>query len=269
MDGGRLLQVATSRAEGSVAQDLNMPVASGSSYQFSAWVRSAPGQGSVSGRLALTALGGSNGESVATAFNAGSAWTRVQATVHIVADGRTGLRAELILDTANVPLQVDGARLVPSGLADASFENHLPAWRPFNQAAAVTATTQSGTGQAKDGNSFLRLASSAANGSLAQDLGRPLAGLTYTFSLWVRAVPGSHAPASGSIALWGLNGTAESSNVPFTATSDWTLVVATLDVQHDDHDGLRAEVYVSNGGGSFDIDGACLTGANPAVLATP
>jgi len=198
---------------------------------------------------------------------AGASWSRVQATLHVAADDHTGLRAEVYVDTVAAPLQIDGARLVPAGLADASFERGLASWRPFNQAAGVQAQRITGSGHATDGDALLRITSASPNGSVAQDLGRPLSGVTYSFSCWVRAVPGSTASPAGALALWGLDGTAEHVVVPFTATATWTLITATLDIQKDDHTGLRAEIYVTSAGGAIDVDGACLTGAGPAMLA--
>jgi len=120
-EGLSYLDVDTSTAHGSIAQDIAVVPAAGSSYNFSAWVRS-KANASVSGSLCLWALGGTQ-ESASTYFTVGPKWTLVSVPLDVADSGHTGLRAEIYMDTVNTQYAVDGAQLVYTPLVDASFEH--------------------------------------------------------------------------------------------------------------------------------------------------
>jgi hypothetical protein len=118
---------------------------------------------------------------------------------------------------------------------------------------------------ARNGGTWLRLTAKRPNASIAQDLGSPLVGTTYSFSAWARAVPGS-GPVSGALGVHAIGATPEQGRTDFHVTGDWTLVVATRDLERA-HDRLRVDVSLTDAGAELDIDGARLTGAN--VVAPP
>jgi len=103
------------------------------------------------------------------------------------------------------------------------------------------------------------------NDSIAQDVGLPLSGTTYTFSAWVRSAQGSTGPVRGRLVIRGLSGVPEEGRTAFQATREWTLVTTTLTLRRDDHVGLRVEVLLADAGSSLDVDGARLIGASPLV----
>jgi hypothetical protein len=107
-DGGGFLEMNTSEAGASIAQNVAITTQPGQSYSLSVWLRSAPGQGPVSGVLALWGLGGTQ-ESTPTNFIVGPEWTLVTVPLDVQNSGHTELRAEIYMDTAHANFDVDGA----------------------------------------------------------------------------------------------------------------------------------------------------------------
>ncbi len=124
--GNKFMRVQTSTSEGSIAQDVGIPLyVTSATYSsttetvhttaalaarslcFSVWLRAAPGQGPIRGVVALWDLG--RNASVSTAFEVGNQWTQVAVTLDASAQQ---VRAEIYLMTANQSLDVDGALLV-------------------------------------------------------------------------------------------------------------------------------------------------------------
>jgi len=274
VDGVRALQVATTKVGGSVAQDTTRAPVTGTTYTFSAWLRAGSVGSSVAGSLTLWALGADE-TAVRTGFQVGHAWTQIEASLYVSDHGHSSLRAELYVDTPGVALQVDATSLVPAGLVDASFERGALGWySPEGEAVASelrasdlgprTGAGASWTARAdaaKDGAWWLRLGGEQHRVSIAQDLGRPVPGIPYRFSAWVRAAPGSVAPVTGDIAIHGLGGASESGHAAFHVSTEWTLVAAALTVRDDDHRGLRVVIALDSPGAQLDIDGTRLSGA--------
>ncbi|MDA0168981.1 carbohydrate binding domain-containing protein [Solirubrobacter taibaiensis] len=107
VEGGTVGAARTDVAGRSFAQELNVATPAGASQTFSAWVRS-PSPGGAGGSLVLTGTGGE--EASATPFQAGWDWTFVSAPLNAT-EARSGLRAEVVLDTPGRELQVDAASL--------------------------------------------------------------------------------------------------------------------------------------------------------------
>jgi hypothetical protein len=96
---------------------------------------------------------------------------------------------------------------------------------------------------------------------VAQDIAwAPLAGESYTFSVWVRS--SGNELAIGSVRLWGLGGTSEFGETYFVVGPQWTLVTAPLDVANSGHTSMRAEVYMDVINTNYDMDGASLARGN-------
>jgi predicted Ser/Thr protein kinase len=281
-DGLRALEVRTTKEGGSIAQDTAQSPLISTTYTFTAWLRAAPGASPVEGTLALWALG-KRQKAAMTSFAVTSDWSRVQASVSIEAHGYTGLRAEIYVNTVDVPLQIDGTRLTPAGLMNASFEDDSPGWfSPDRAGSAIqdhhAESSASGDHRALwkvsrdhavDGGACLRMIARYDDDSIAQDLGRPLSGTTYTFTAWVRVPPGEPAPVAGHLAIRGLAGTPEEARTAFQATRQWTLVTTTLAVRRDDHVGLRVEIAVAESGSQIDLDGTRVTGADLVLPLAP
>ncbi len=117
-DGYGFLEMNTSQAGGSVAQDVTIAPQPGQSYSFSVWLRAAPGVNSVSGSVALWGLGGTQ-ENGSTSFTVGQEWTLVTAPLDVQNPGHTSLRAEIYMQTTGANFDADGATLplvVPTAL---------------------------------------------------------------------------------------------------------------------------------------------------------
>ena len=135
-DGYGFLEMNTSQAGGSVAQDVTIAPQPGQSYSFSVWLRAAPGVNSVSGSVALWGLGGTQ-ENGSTSFTVGQEWTLVTAPLDVQNPGHTSLRAEIYMQTTGANFDADGAQLINAGLQNASFESSSAGWRANNLASAV------------------------------------------------------------------------------------------------------------------------------------
>lgn len=275
IDGVRALEVMTTAVGGSVAQDTTRAPVTGTTYTFSAWLRAGSAGSSVAGNVALWALGGDE-TFVYTGFQVGSEWTKVEASLYVRDHGHSSLRAELYVETVDAALQIDATSLMPAGLVDASFEHGALGWYspegeavPGHLRGADLDPRRIDTGSpwrwrtdgAKDGIWWLRLSGGQRRMSIAQDLGRPVPGISYRFSAWVRAAPGSAAPVAGDIAIHGLSGARESGRTAFHASAEWTLVAAALTVRDDDQRGLRVVIALDSPGAQLDIDGTRLSGA--------
>jgi hypothetical protein len=124
--GNKFMRVRTSTSQGSIAQDVRIPVyvtsatylpateqvattfaLAARSLCFSVWLRAAPGQGPIQGVVALWDLG--RNASVSTTFEVGNQWTQAAVTLDAAAPQ---VRAEIYLMTTNQSLDVDGALLV-------------------------------------------------------------------------------------------------------------------------------------------------------------
>jgi hypothetical protein len=271
-DGVRALEVRTTRKDGSVAQDTFQSPLVGTTYTFIARLRAGRGASKVAGNLVLWGLGEQHRLAI-TGFEVGRSWTDVAVSLDVEEHGYRSLRAEVYVGTPNAPLEIDATRLAPAGLVNASFEAGSSGWYSPDGAVDIrrmedpaprgrTGLFEPGRAAAgaRDGASWLRLSGKQSSASVAQELGSPLAGTTYTFSAWVRSARGSR-PVSGALEVQASGATRERARADFQVTGEWTLVVATLDLERD-HERLRVEVSVTDAGSELDIDGARLTGAN-------
>jgi len=256
-EGSGFLEMNTALPSGSIAQDVTVNARKGENYAFSVWLRAAPGLYSVSGTVALWGIGG-NSESTGTDFTVGPNWTLVSAPLYVKEAGHNQLRAEIYLSTTYASLDVDGAVLVNAGLDNASFEANAVGWRPWNYAASVNLAEYNNPARSHDGHGFLEMNTSAPGGSVAEDVWvNTVAEQSYSFSVWLRAAPGTNS-VSGTLALWGLLGTEEEhGSTNFTVGENWTLVTVPLDPKYS-HPGLRAEIYMSSPYANFNADGATL-----------
>jgi hypothetical protein len=115
-EGAGLGSVRTATPGRAFAQNLSAVPASGESHTFSAWVRS-PSGAPVAGAVTLRALGGSE-EVGTTPFAAGERWKLVSAPLSIARDGHSALRAEVVVNTIDAELQVDGASTASGNARD-------------------------------------------------------------------------------------------------------------------------------------------------------
>ena len=252
LDGQSYLEVQSGVAGGTVHQDVADAVSPGHDDTLSIWVRSAPGGQSASGTLALWGLGLTATEGSNTSFTTSPTWTLVTTTLDPLRAHST-LRAQVYLGSAGVSVDLDGTRLTPQLLDNASFDSGGPSPWQWDQNAQMNVVVAS-SGGAKEGPSYLQASTAINGGSVWQDVSAPIAtNADQTFSVWVRSPSGQ---ASGTLALWGIgiNGI-EGAETPFVAGAGWTEVVTTLDPQQT-HNVLRAQIYLDTPGTDLDLDGA-------------
>jgi len=132
--------VASVESGRSFAQDVGVASSAGQSRTFSVWLRS---PSAARGSVVLTGLGGSE-EIGATPFFVGPAWTLVSAPLD-ASSAHTGLRAEVVVDTPGVEVDVDGASLA-SGNARDDAQVGPPAPLPPSGPAPVPAPDADGDG---------------------------------------------------------------------------------------------------------------------------
>ena len=207
--------------------------------------------------MTLWALGGTQ-EAGSTQFTADGNWTLVSAPVSVTNGGHTALRAELYLNTVNENLQVDGAQLVDTGLANSSWElGYFSGWDtyPFGAPAAAV----SGTG-GREGTGLGSVVVADAGRAVTQSLGAPGPGQSHVFSAWVRSP--SNQPLAGALTLRALGGTEEAGTTSFVVGRRWTLISAPLNVAESGHTSMRAEVTVNTPGVELQVDGASLVAGN-------
>lgn len=142
-------------------------------------------------------------------------------------------------------------------LANANFDSaagYTPWFKCNLSENVLLAVVQDGS--AKSGTAFLRASTTAAGGSVAQDI-RSLPNVpSMGVYAWVRASPGAPAPVSGTLTIWELNATGNNNhpNAPFVAGNDWILVANAIDFQQASPN-IRVEFYVNNvAPAQLDID---------------
>jgi hypothetical protein len=250
-EGAKMLDLKATQAGASTWQVVAMPPRAGRAFTFSAWVRSASGP--VSGRLVLTALGGTV-ETEATSFTAGPKWSLVSVPLTVATTGHTGLQAEVAVDTVATPLDVDGTQLADAGVANASFEQSLNGWVGGVSGTSVARGWVQDASYAFEGNAFMRTSTLVAGGSVAQTVvAVPQVGHAYTFSAWLRTMPGS-PPVTGSLRLTALGSSWEVGTQTFTVGPQWTLVSVPLAVTRTGHTSFRTEVLLTTTGRALDVD---------------
>lgn len=97
----------------SLAQNINVAPAAGSSYTFSVWLRSSTST-KFHGTLTLWGLGGSQ-EAGNTSFTVGPSWKLVTTSLNASNSGHTALKAEIYAATTNQDLYVDASSLAAYG----------------------------------------------------------------------------------------------------------------------------------------------------------
>jgi hypothetical protein len=254
-EGQYFLETNTTRADGSIHQDIGgVDPVTGQSYSFSVWLRSANPGVTLTGSVALHAIGGTT-QSNSTTFSVGDQWTLVTAPLDLTRDGNTTLRAQIYLNPGG-NLNVDGASVRFDLLRNASFEmSNATGWGTVDPSGTNFAVYQD-RGRSKEGQYFLETNTTRADGSIHQDVGgvNPITGQSFAFSVWLRSAnPG--VTLTGSVALHAIGGPTQSNSTTFSVGDQWTLVTAPLDLTRDGNTTLRAQIYL-NPGGNLNVDGA-------------
>ncbi len=135
----------------------------------------------------------------------------------------------------------------PITLSAPSFENSGAGW------TATTGGTITGPSTASRGGKYFL---ATTGGTISQTLTtKPVAGATYTVTIWVS--PGSTAKSSGTVSISALGGTVETAKISFSVSRGWLKVSVPLKVVRSGHSGLRIDVVLPKGG-SYRLDSVSL-----------
>jgi hypothetical protein len=134
-----------------------------------------------------------------------------------------------------------------SYLRNPSFEDGKTFWRPINQASSVTFSVgPSSNPPPVTGANIASMVSLVSGGSIGQDVN--LNAPSVSCFAHVTSVTGS----AGSLAIWNLS-TGVASSTPFTVqSSEFQLVMNTLDLGGTAD--VRVEIYLNTQGGELSID---------------
>jgi hypothetical protein len=168
-EGGNILRLSTTRANGSVYQDVPMGLAPGQSYTFSIWART---NATIKERICVVLWGvGESTENGRTCTTVGATWTLVAAPYDVRAEGLFKLRAQVYLFTPGPILQLTAASLVNDVLANASFEGDLSAgWTLKDPEGGTVRTFAHRAPRLPEGGSLFELSTTKPNGSVYQDV---------------------------------------------------------------------------------------------------
>ena len=254
-DGTWILASNTAVPGRSVGQDVPAAVLPGDSYTATVWLRSSSGTVPFTGSFALWSMG-ARPEAGSTNFSVGPAWTPVTTTL-TTTQASSSLRFEIYLNSVDFDLWIDDASITPNLLGNPSFEASASGWDTGVTSGALE-RTPGGAVRPADGRAFATTTAAYSTGSLATDVKRAVnVGDTYTATIWLRAVaPGN--TWKGTLALWGLGGTAEVATAAVEVPDTWTRVTVSLTAAQSAHDTLRLELYSSSPGEQLQLDGAQL-----------
>ena len=152
------------------------------------------------------------------------------------------------------------------GLAsNGGFEDGEAGWTVHLTNHVVYTDTSAGPTKTHSGLRVLECNTSALNDDTQDNLFRDGPGVPPGARVTLRAfVRSPGGPMKGELAIWGLGGTQESKNVPFTADKDWKEVRATLDVAQAGHTSTRGQIYLRTANASLDIDDVAFYAGDPA-----
>ena len=255
-EGGNILRLSTTKANGSVYQDVPMSLAPGQSYTFSVWART---NATIEERICVVLWGvGESTERGRTCTTVGATWTLVSAPYDVRADGLFKLRAQVYLLTPGPILQLTAASLVNDVLENASFEGRLTAgWTLKDPHGGSVRAIAHRAPRLPEGGSLLELSTTEPNGSVYQDVPVNLApDESYTFSVWARA--SATRKESVCVVLWGLGQGSEHGKTCTSVGTTWTQLSAPYDVAAAGLTMLRAQVYLRTAGLNLDLTGASL-----------
>jgi hypothetical protein len=266
LEGKYYVKASSSTAGPNLYQRIPRVTAAGTAYTATAWVRSGKAGEEYTGRFVLQGMGGS-AEATTTDFVAGDEWTPVAVTLDIEKPSHKSLRPKFYLDTPGIELLFDKIVVTPNLLTrDPSFEsgtsglNALPAGTTATRVANDEFAGQGLQGRAIDGQSVLRMTSTATDSSyLRMDRNRVLTvGASYTSSVWVRsAVPGEESTVR--LVLSGMTSTpSESTEAEYTVTDEWQLITVTHKIEGAGLTRLRTDLRLDTAGADILVDGALL-----------
>lgn len=256
--GSSFLLAKTTKAGGTVQQDVAYPVEAGRSYTASIMLRTS-GSAPFAGALVLRGTGGAGVDSARTDFEVDGEWSRQQVTFTATRSDLRGLRFEVRLNTTGAYLHMDDVRLSSNLAADTGFERSaLGGWTTGSGDLALRYRVGGATHPdiPDDEVSLLAKRRSDSVASLRAPVDRKLSvGETYDASILVRSTGGD---VNGSLRIWGLGASSEHGSQGFTADGDWQLVETSYTPTVAGQTSLRVELYLNTVGGELEVDGLWL-----------
>lgn len=153
------------------------------------------------------------------------------------------------------------------GLAgNGGFEDGEAGWTVHLTNHVVYTDTSAGPTKTHSGLRVLECNTTAVNDDTQDNLFRDGPGAPPGTRVNLRAfVRSPGGPMKGELAIWGLGGTQESVDVPFTADTTWKEVRASLDVAQAGHTSMRGQVYLRTANANLDIDDVAFYAGDPAA----
>jgi hypothetical protein len=249
-DGSWYLAFNTTGAGGSIYQDVAVNASAGASYTATAWLTSQ--SGTATGRLCVWGLASPGTDTCESYSVAAGTWTPIQVVYDLPASYAT-LRFQVYPTPGGGTTDMDTASLVPSLLANGSFENSEGSWdRIIPSGATTNITRYDNAADAHDGSWYLAFNTTGAGGSIYQDVTvNGSAGDSYVATAWLTSQSGT---ATGRACIWGLAspGTDTCANYSVTAGT-WTPVQIVYDLPAS-YGTVRFQVYPTVNGGTTDMD---------------
>jgi len=240
----------------SLYQDISTIPGVGHSYQASVFLRS-PSSTPIIVALVLWGLGGSATEVGQTQITVSSStWTRYYTDLDVANPGHTDLRLQLYLGTAGANLDAAGAMLEDAGVADAGFDQSGDG--PWTVSPGATSSIASGSGAVTGRTWFQTTTGGGTSSSFYEDIAtNPVAGHSYTASVFLRSVTGG--PISVSVVISALGGSAtEVGQTQVTVGASWQQYSTVLDVVNAGHSDLRLQVNLATAGQTLAADAASM-----------
>lgn len=183
----------------------------------------------------------------------------------VTVSGLTLMDADIYLDSANQNLDIDGAQVTNAGLTNASLEvqSPPPSWGPFGS-GTVASITYGPQPTTFEGSYYIEFTTTNGNAGISQPLSfAPLAGYSYTLTVWVRCNCAFYQAISGTLEVWNLGGSPINTPTNFIVygIQGWTRVSAPLNPTATGTDS-SASIYANTGALSLDVDGATLSSGN-------
>lgn len=256
-DGDGYLLVDNTGSQGAgVYLDDTYKATSGTAHEFSTWLRAPKASQPVSGSIWVRTFDSSGNtlDSYQSAVSVSNQWGYFFMSLPITKTNAVSIRTEIEIP-ADTTFYVDDL--------ESRDVNYWSAVQPSSGVASVTIVDNSG--QAANGQNYLRFITSGANGGMGDTItadtsGNPIdviAGSSYKLEAYVRSTTG--ASVSGTMSLGAASGSTStnSASVPFTATSSWTPVQLTLDTTKNANTLIPKIVLGS--AGMLDVDELTLT----------
>ena len=277
--GKKFVRLNATKAGGLMKQTLSYKTRVGGIYTGGTWLRASVAGTTVNGNVSVWGVGGSTEKSTVP-FSVGTEWTYISTDLTVKKSGHTQIRLIVDVDTTKTSLLIDDAefsmsgKVIPpqqamtkNGLLNPGFENTTGTdfWVAGDgdlDFSAYTSGTYSHTGK-----KYLRAKAGAEGDRIKQTvLHTTEVGESYVGSVWVSTPSGT---VDGSLIVLAGGGSQETVTVPFTATTTWKQISATLPIKRTLHTDLRVVLELDTPGAWLRADDTSLKLTTAAPVDAP